>query len=88
MDNIIDKTVAVIETIENLLNAPAFKKRRDLAVIKITRVALLRELFWADQLITALNSGAAYDEAFRCMFLNSDIVDTHLDELAKCMEED
>jgi hypothetical protein len=86
--NTIDKVNTVIGTIEKLLACKAFRKKKNQPVVKLVRLALIRELFWAEQLSASLRDGEYYDTAVRGMFYNSEIVDACSDELQECMTDD
>jgi hypothetical protein len=86
--NTLEKVNAVIGTIEKLLACAAFRKKKDHPVMKLARVALVRELFWAEQLSASLRGGVMYDVAFRGMMFNSEIVDSCSEELQECMTDD
>jgi hypothetical protein len=86
--NTLDKVNAVIGSIEKLLACSVFRKKKDHPVVKLARLALGRELFWAEQLSASLRDGEEYVVAVKGMFFNSEIVEACSAELQECINDD
>lgn len=77
----LQKVLDVTASIERMLDLPIMTVKRDRPVVHLARIALIRELMWADQVSAALRDGTDYEDEFGKMEFNSRIVESCCDGL-------